>query len=153
VNNVHYEIGTGLMWAERVNTWGYTGQPALMLWMPYGTYTNCVLKNNIFYGDSAPFQSLQTYAAPTYWGLKGWDIDYNCYYPDSSVAFKNNGTWQTLAQWRSNSWAPDAHSIASDPLFVNAAAGDFRLRAGSPCLGAGVDISGISTGQTPDMGL
>jgi hypothetical protein len=153
VNNVHYNMGEGLMWNERKNTWGYTGQAMFMLWMPYGSYTNCVLKNNIFYGDSARFQTLQTYGAPTYWDLEGWDIDYNCYYPDSSAAFKDNGTNLTFAQWRSRPWAPDAHSITADPLFMNAAGGDFRLRTSSPCLEAGTYVPGISSSQRPNMGL
>ena len=135
-----YNMGEGLMWDERVNTWGYTGQALEILWMPFGTYSNCVMKNNIFYGDSFFFHKLKTWNAPTYWDLKGWDIDYNCYYPTgyaSGKPFKDNGTAQTLAQWRATPWAPDAHSITADPLFMNAAGGDFRLRAGSPLPGSG----------------
>jgi Right handed beta helix region len=32
---------------------------------------------------------------------------------------------------------PGPHTISVDPLFMNAAAGDFRLRPGSPCIDAG----------------
>jgi hypothetical protein len=152
VNNTVYEMGNGLMETERHNS-GYGASDSVgMNYSHYGTTTNAVCKNNIFYGDSSFFHKLQTWNAPTYWDLKGWDIDHNCYYPDSSAAFKDNGTVQTLAQWRGNPWAPDAHSIASDPLFMNAAGGDFRLRAGSRCLGAGVNIPGITSSQTPNIG-
>ncbi len=151
-----YNMGEGLMWDERVNTWGYTGQALEILWMPFGTYTNCVMKNNIFYGDNCFFHSYRPRTLRPTGILKGWDIDYNCYYPTSFASgkpFKDNGTAQTLAQWRATPWAPDAHSITADPLFMNAAGGDFRLRAGSPCLGAGAAIPGISTSQTPNLGL
>jgi hypothetical protein len=36
-------------------------------------------------------------------------------------------------------------NISGDPLFVNAAAGDFRLQPGSPCIDAGTDLSAILT--------
>lgn len=40
------------------------------------------------------------------------------------------------------------HSITSDPLFVSKAASNFALQAGSPCIGAGVAIGGITIDYT-----
>jgi parallel beta-helix repeat protein len=50
--------------------------------------------------------------------------------------------FRTMAAWREFSGL-DAHSIFADPLFVDSAAGDFRLEAGSPNRGAGSDGSTI----------
>ena len=66
-------------------------------------------------------------------------IDFNLYYnmrgsrfSDAALAFVNY-SW---AQWRSMGF--DAHSQQqADPRFVNAAGGDWRLRAGSPALELG----------------
>ena len=48
----------------------------------------------------------------------------------------------TLAEWQKNS-GRDLHSLQTDPLFVNPRAGDFRLRPGSPAIGAGLDGENI----------
>jgi nitrous oxidase accessory protein NosD len=50
--------------------------------------------------------------------------------------------FRTMAAWREFSGL-DAHSIFADPLYVDSAAGDFRLEADSPNRGAGSDGSTI----------
>jgi hypothetical protein len=85
--------------------------------------------------------------------------DYNCFYP-STLRFRRN-RWATgdtaynsLALWQAGTGL-DQHSISADPLFVNAAAGDFHLQAGSPCVHAAYDRLGLSPGYAsgaPDMG-
>jgi hypothetical protein len=42
------------------------------------------------------------------------------------------------------------HNIAADPLFVNAAAANFRLSLGSPCLDGGTNLAWTATGA--DLG-
>ena len=53
----------------------------------------------------------------------------------------------TLAQWKSTT-GYDAQTIAGDPQFVNAAAGDFHLRATSPAKGKGRDGEDIGAYPT-----
>jgi len=51
-------------------------------------------------------------------------------------------TGPPLPEWQKNS-GQDFHSLQSDPLFVDPRAGDFRLRPGSPAVGAGEDGANI----------
>ncbi len=51
---------------------------------------------------------------------------------------------ESLAQWKARGY--DAHSVSADPLFIDKAAHDFGLRAGSPALGAGCDGSDLGAG-------
>jgi hypothetical protein len=43
---------------------------------------------------------------------------------------------ETLREWQEKSGL-DKHSVQADPMFVNAASGDFRLQPGSPAIGRG----------------
>ena len=55
---------------------------------------------------------------------------------------KKSFSAKTLAEWQERS-GQDLHSLQADPMFVNPEAGDFRLRPGSPALGAGEGGAGI----------
>lgn len=45
-----------------------------------------------------------------------------------------------------------SHSTQADPLFVNAGAANFNLQAGSPAIGAGIFVAGVSTANPPNIG-
>lgn len=70
-------------------------------------------------------------------GLKGaastvWTNDYNCIHVDSGSA-----------QYSGVPTA-GAHEITIDPLLNNQATGDLTLQSGSPCLGTGIAIGGLT---------
>lgn len=78
---------------------------------------NLDLRNNIFFftNDTAyGLQNSSTYTVVT---------EHNLYYPN----FRGAGSSTT--------------NIIADPLFINPSAGDFRLQANSPAIGAGVNVS------------
>jgi hypothetical protein len=62
--------------------------------------------------------------------------DYNCYYPGKPDA----------------ALLPGAHEVLADPLFVDRANGDYRLKVGSPCVGRGINVVSPSGGRRPDLG-
>jgi hypothetical protein len=74
-----------------------------------------------------------------------WDAEHNCYH--GYTGFGNIAmAGVTLAQYKST-YGQDSASpaaINSDPLFTNAASGDFTLQGGSPCLTLGRDLLGLS---------
>jgi len=55
---------------------------------------------------------------------------------------------ETLDAWQTES-GHDRHSLCADPMLVNPAEGDFRLKPGSPALGAGA--GGVNIGACPPM--
>ena len=63
--------------------------------------------------------------------------------------------WDNNINWAAWQTHADSHGINADPLFVNAAGGNFRLQAGSPCIDKGIDM-GLSEdyfGSTVPQGL
>jgi parallel beta-helix repeat protein len=66
-----------------------------------------------------------------------------CYHNGTDAVVRDNDTNSTI----------DHNLLGTDPLFVNAAAGNFRLSIGSPAIGAGVVMPGLSyNGSAPDLG-
>jgi GH18 family chitinase len=79
--------------------------------------------------------------------------DHNVFYGPGTVYWTWNGgaNISSLAGWKSAS-SRDAHSINANPLLNNASTGDFTLQAGSPAIGSGVYIPGVSTTNPPNIG-
>ncbi|MFC1547883.1 FG-GAP-like repeat-containing protein [Candidatus Neomarinimicrobiota bacterium] len=82
------------------------------------------------------------------------------HYTGTSSFYWSPTTYSTLAEYQGT--GQDGASLAGDPLFVDAANGDYRLSDNSPLLGQGVDV-GITAdiesntrpfplGSYPDMG-
>jgi parallel beta-helix repeat protein len=85
--------------------------------------------------------------------LAGFSSDYNVV--TSRFTSDGGDTVQTLAQWQAST-PHDDHSLVATPaeLFVNAAGGDFHLKAGSPAVNSGsslqapaVDFFGVARPQ------
>lgn len=100
--------------------------------------------NNIFYRGAgsvsmADFFTRQPHAKQIVM------MDYNLYRHEPKVViglYSLNDTSTSLLDWQRKPYGLDRNSFLSDPQFVDAAAGNFQLRAGSPALGAGRDING-----------
>jgi hypothetical protein len=129
INNVFYNLRSG--WAIQMadglsnvlvanNTFvgakqGEGGQ--IMMW---NTQSNIRIQNNIFYNP-------RTYAVVRYdSSVSGCTIDNNILYGASG-----------MIQWESGCTI-GVNKIGVDPMFVNAAANDFRLQSFGPAIAAGV---------------
>jgi len=90
-------------------------------------------------------------------------VDYNLYFPDAPTAlYLEDGAAPLstdLAGFKAATGF-DAHSLAKDPLFVDADAADFHLRKGSPAIDCGADAGlsedpdgvAVPQGAAPDIG-
>jgi len=71
-------------------------------------------------------------------------FDYNLYFnPNKTLQDVKFGSW-TFEQWQARN--QDLHSRYADPLFVNPAQCDFRLKPGSPAFALGLEFDYLRAG-------
>ena len=68
----------------------------------------------------------------------------NCYFNYGDICMTSYSAFETMV-------GPSATAVSGDPLFVNAASGNFHLKSGSPDINAGMPIVGY-TGSKPNLG-
>lgn len=138
-----------------------------------GQSTGTVVRNCLIYDCLSGIQSKDSCTTAVYnctivdnaWGF----TNYNKINPGSSTGgghtvALNNILWgnrTTVSMWNSGTLAaaycdlgntnwPGTGNINADPLFLDAAARDYRLSAGSPCIGTG--SNGVTMGVTFPVG-
>lgn len=94
-----------------------------------------VFERNIVYADGSPIVTEQG------WGPDNAEFSRDLYFDASGAAPDFAG--KTFQEWQAAGM--DAGSAVGDPLFVDPAAGDFRLRADSPAFALGFKEFDLST--------
>ncbi|TVP76127.1 MAG: LEPR-XLL domain-containing protein, partial [Puniceicoccaceae bacterium] len=113
------------------NTFIQSGAESVTIWLATGA-TNVDFRNNIVANDGGTALIVSSNSQP------GFTADYNLYHLTSAADFVVWGevAVPTLADWFYE-LGQDRNARTGDPLFVDAAEGDFRLMAGSPAFAAG----------------
>lgn len=110
---------------------------------------NCVMRGNIFYASAQ-----NVLMTTTIGNNLGNDFDYNNYFCDSTnLVYDVNGTQHTTFSNYKTATGWDAHSLSSNPDFVDTAFStiDLSLLPTSPCIDAG-DPNYVATNETDIIG-
>jgi len=117
---------------------------------PSGVYSNMHFRNNVLVGNGIAAVSDDAGES-----AGGNDFDGDLVWANVSTLFRWKGVnYSTLGSLQSATGF-ESHGRTGDPLFVNAAAGDYRLKSGSPGIDGGMFLPGINDGYqgvAPDMG-
>lgn len=115
--------------------------------------TNTLVKNNISSGNVTSELYANNLGA-------GNVFDYNCFGAEgSNFIYYAGSNYSTYDDWET-AYGGTTHSVEADPLFINAATSDFRLRHASPAKDTGTDVSlttdyqgrTVPKGSAPDIG-
>jgi len=100
-----------------------------------------IFKNNIVVGAGSCWDELKIEQTT------GYTLNYNLYYAPTLALDLNNSNYSTIADWRTALGGCGDTSIndclsptPADPLFTNAANGNFALSSTSPCIDQGADV-------------
>lgn len=115
----------------------------------YSNWTNVISRNNIYAGTRHALESAENVSAFV-------DLDYDCLYTtQASPLLRWAGvSYNTLALFAS-AVGEETHAVFSAPGFLNAAARDYYLAAGSALVDRGLPIPGVNDGflgAAPDLG-
>ncbi len=153
------DMGTGPVFLYHNTSYtGYTESRAFLV--KYAIWRSIRFRNNIWCGRIGGIFDFERKLWPV-----NWDYD-DIYYESGPFGELGGVFYQTLDDFRKGrvtTLVPDfgdtkigEHLISRDPRFVDAAKGDCRLSADSPCIDAGEVIPGIDDrrykGKAPDMG-
>lgn len=154
INNTCVNAGSGWGHSQR----GPNGRHLCFYGSP-AQMRDIMVVNNIFYGCA-----MTAFYGPdwTREAMEALLIDHNLWYQQDGVMVSLKDadyTREQFARYQAE-WGKEAHSLVGDPLFVDAARQDFRLRPGSPCVDAGADLGldsdflglPVPQGQAPDLG-
>ena len=111
-----------------------TGRWALLLWNSSGPNT---VRNNVLYHPSASRGGITFLNNGD---VTSTDSDYNIL---DRITPDDSGTVYTLAQWQGLGHETRSFSATPASLFVNTAAGDFHLAAGSPAIDRGQTLAAV----------
>lgn len=148
------EVGSGEIFLYH-NTASTRDPASHALLVKNAKWKEITLRNNIWVGKSHGFLSWTKEVSPMDW-------DYDNLYSENSVLmqFGNRGNASLNTYYKDlkevvagTGWLE--HGISAPPLFLDPAAGNFRLSSKSPCIDKGVRLPGINdgfTGLAPDMG-
>ncbi len=78
-------------------------------------------------------------------------LNYNLYLPNAGVIFYWLGEYYDFSDFQSAS-GQEVNGLSAAPLFTDVSAEDFTLGSGSPAIGAGVYVPGVSTTNPPNLG-
>lgn len=121
-----------------VNNTFVGNQNGVRLGAPADSMSNIVVRNNIVH---TAMEAVSGGEAST---VAPFALDHNLYFANSSGWSIAGVRHTSISSWRSalggTSNGDDLRSLTSDPLLQNVSAIDFRLRSGSPAIGAGVDV-------------
>ncbi len=131
--------------------WNGQGTCLATIW-PVGPVTNVHYRNNIMVGTTTPAVYIEnTEVGPN----TDFDGDLYDVTGTNGLFVWNSVTYSTIPALRTGTGF-EMHGLAADPQWSNPSGADYRLRAGSPCIDAGLLLPGINdlrySGAGPDIG-